>query len=122
LKRIILLILALSTITVSLNKVLLWSLLDANRDFITEKYCVNKSNPSMHCEGSCFIAKKMQETASTDNILGFFLQDFSEIVSVLPQLFSFNFILEPLKTNFYKGFSFNYSLLFSSSLFHPPLL
>lgn len=32
-----------------------------NQDIITEKYCVNKQNPMMHCDGKCYLAKQFRK-------------------------------------------------------------
>lgn len=38
-----------------------------NREKIAEKYCVNKSRPSLQCNGKCYLSKKMKEAAAEDN-------------------------------------------------------
>lgn len=38
-----------------------------NRGKIAEKYCVNKSRPSLKCNGKCYLSKKMKEAAAEDN-------------------------------------------------------
>lgn len=32
----------------------------ANRAAIANKYCENKARPQLHCDGKCFLAKKLQ--------------------------------------------------------------
>ena len=32
----------------------------ANRAVIASKYCENKARPMLHCDGQCFLAKKLQ--------------------------------------------------------------
>jgi hypothetical protein len=100
----------------------MWSLLETNRDYITANYCINKSSPEMHCEGSCFIAQKMQETSHSDNSFSFFLQDFSEIISILPFESRNNNIVFSLENNYHPWYVFNYQLLTTYSFFHPPLI
>lgn len=41
----------------------------ANRASIANKYCVNKKRPMLHCEGKCYLAKKIQsaETKRSGN-------------------------------------------------------
>lgn len=34
----------------------------ANRTYIAENLCVNRSKPAMHCEGKCQLDKKLKET------------------------------------------------------------
>jgi hypothetical protein len=43
----------------------------ANRAAIAAKYCENKQRPQLHCDGKCFLAKKLQaldaKQANTEN-------------------------------------------------------
>jgi hypothetical protein len=39
----------------------------ANRAAIAEKYCVNKSRPMLHCDGNCYLAKKIQAAEERQN-------------------------------------------------------
>jgi len=43
----------------------------ANRAAIAAKYCENKARPKLHCDGKCFLAKKLQaldaKQANTEN-------------------------------------------------------
>ena len=32
-----------------------------NKSVITEKLCVNKAKPKMHCNGKCYLAKQLKE-------------------------------------------------------------
>jgi hypothetical protein len=32
-----------------------------NQETITAKFCVNKNKPQLHCNGKCFLAKKIKE-------------------------------------------------------------
>lgn len=34
----------------------------ANVDYIKEYFCVNKDKPMLHCDGTCFLAKKIAES------------------------------------------------------------
>ena len=32
-----------------------------NQDFITEKYCVNKDQPMLNCNGKCYLSKQLEQ-------------------------------------------------------------
>ncbi len=32
-----------------------------NQELITQKYCVNKDKPMLHCDGKCYLMKKMNQ-------------------------------------------------------------
>lgn len=34
---------------------------ELNKGYITEMFCVNKSRPSLHCDGKCFLMKKLKQ-------------------------------------------------------------
>lgn len=37
-----------------------------NRDYITKNFCVNKNRPQLHCNGKCYLAKKLKATQERD--------------------------------------------------------
>lgn len=37
-----------------------------NQDVIIAKFCVNKSRPKLHCNGHCFLAKKIKEQEKSE--------------------------------------------------------
>ena len=39
-----------------------------NKKEITEKYCVNKSNPMLHCDGMCHMIIQLQKEEKQENI------------------------------------------------------
>ncbi len=60
-KQTLAIVLLLSFITVNFSKVFIWLNYELNKKEITEKYCVNKDKPCMHCCGKCHMQKKMAE-------------------------------------------------------------
>jgi len=38
-----------------------------NQAYIIEMFCVNKEKPEMHCDGQCFLAKKLQAAEDSDH-------------------------------------------------------
>ena len=38
-----------------------------NKEFIIKNYCVNKSRPQLHCDGKCYLAKKLKAAEERDN-------------------------------------------------------
>lgn len=39
----------------------------ANREAITQKYCVNKDKPKMHCNGKCHLMKQLSDKEKKEN-------------------------------------------------------
>ncbi|HEX2630073.1 MAG TPA: hypothetical protein VHM26_13700 [Chitinophagaceae bacterium] len=52
-------ILLLLMLTQSFSKWMVVLEYELNKKFISEKLCVNKSKPSMHCNGRCYLVKKL---------------------------------------------------------------
>lgn len=42
-----------------------------NRALLTELYCENKANISMHCDGKCYLAKRLAKVESDQILLDF---------------------------------------------------
>lgn len=38
-----------------------------NKARITERYCVNKARPALHCNGQCYLAKQLRRAAERDS-------------------------------------------------------
>ena len=35
-----------------------------NKEYITSVFCINKAHPELHCDGQCFLAKKLKDLDS----------------------------------------------------------
>jgi len=46
-------------LAVSSKDMVIWISFKLNQDFIARTLCVNRNNPEMHCNGKCFLAKKI---------------------------------------------------------------
>lgn len=61
LKRVTAIFLLFAFITVNFSKVIIWVHYELYKTEITQKYCVNKDKPQMHCCGKCLLKKKLAE-------------------------------------------------------------
>jgi hypothetical protein len=109
----------LAFITVNYSKVFIWVNYEINKAEITEKYCVNKDKPSMHCCGKCLLKKKLAEEdekqkspAMPDikNDIQLFSSSYSVTLNWNKNLFSV--IGSPYNNIYLSGVH--------SSVFHPP--
>src|SRR6185437_2100464 len=117
--RIISIILLFAFITVNFSKVFIWLIYELNKTEITEKYCVNKDKPQMHCCGKCLLKKKLAEDeekqkspAMPDIKNDIQLYNTSYFVTIDTKASTFSVINSP-----YSGAT---SLVAHSSVFHPP--
>jgi len=91
-----------------------------NKESITQKFCVNKNKPKMHCNGKCHMMMKMKEEDKKENTPTNNIKEKYEI-----QLFSYiNTSIELLNPftiikhhSFYSSSESTSHLL---SVFHPP--
>lgn len=65
-KVFLLIILVLGVLAQSLSKVIVVSSYLLNKQEITVRYCVNKSKPTLHCQGMCHLKKKLAEENNKD--------------------------------------------------------
>ncbi|WP_210488632.1 hypothetical protein [Rufibacter aurantiacus] len=40
---------------------------EANKDFISKVLCINREKPQMHCNGKCYLMKKLKKAEQTQN-------------------------------------------------------
>lgn len=44
----------------------LWAYYEVNKKMIADKLCVNKSNPSLHCNGKCYLSKQLKKAEENE--------------------------------------------------------
>jgi hypothetical protein len=66
LKRLISVILLVALIGSSFSRFFVYAGFELNRQYIASNLCVNKSRPWMHCNGRCFLMKKVKEAEDNE--------------------------------------------------------
>lgn len=97
-----------------------------NIDLIIERYCVNKDQPQLHCDGKCFLAQQLNEASDTneDNSSKFLNSIFE---SFIPVYISPNPDIKFNKLSSHKSYDNlfryynNYVFLFEFNNFKPPI-
>ena len=91
-----------------------------NQGYIAEFLCINKNKPEMACNGKCYLMQMLEEENKEKNkhLPSIDIREypigFIEFVTFYPKK-----IIQPKKTvSFF--YSFNYSYLYSTIVFHPP--
>jgi hypothetical protein len=90
-----------------------------NRTFISNTLCVNKEKPEMHCEGKCYLNKKLKQDKQDQQAPVSKNEQLTIQPFFVPELFSLPgtvFLTNP--TFFIKDEGLAYSS--SNSIFHPP--
>ncbi|MBB6502374.1 hypothetical protein [Pedobacter cryoconitis] len=62
LNRLIAVILLVTLVGANLSRFIIFAGFEANQKFIAANLCENKSRPWMHCNGHCYLMKKLKQT------------------------------------------------------------
>lgn len=94
-----------------------------NREYIAKVLCENRKRPDLHCDGKCYLAKKLkQQQEKQDKETSQKVQNTPVIQLFTPQPYSYNFEREA--TEFREPIRFFHQLLFYSApvaqLLRPP--
>lgn len=95
-----------------------------NKEYIIDNYCVNKNKPALHCDGKCYLAKKIktaeqnEEQQAKANIFKLLVEVFHSHTPTYEILHGFCWI-KPLTHPAYKD-TYHYLILFS--ILKPPQL
>ncbi len=65
-KRLFAFILLIALIGSSFSRLLVYAGFEANQDYIAKTLCVNKNKPWMHCNGKCYLMKKVQQAEENE--------------------------------------------------------
>lgn len=91
----------------------------ANKDYIAKVLCINRENTSMHCDGKCYLKKKMQDAGEETPQAALRIKyEPVEFLTASP-----SFVTAPLtgETNLEWSCAADlYTLIFSGSVFRPP--
>lgn len=92
---------------------------EINKDYIAKVLCINKNKPELHCNGKCFLSKKIEEVEKKQQSAERKTQkDITQQIMLIPS-FSIKFYIAEAST-LQKEYLNNYSLLSSNSFFQPP--
>ncbi|MFD2520619.1 hypothetical protein [Emticicia soli] len=88
---------------------------EINKDYIIKNYCVNKNRPQLHCDGKCYLAKKLKAAEERDthqskvsafkqllelyhSFQNFYISQIATVISTLTFNFAYlsNYFLSPI--------------------------
>src|SRR5690242_12347933 len=72
-------ILLICLISATFSQWLLIACFDLNKNYIAKELCVNKNNPSAHCNGHCYLNKELNNEEKSSNPLNNSLKEKFEI-------------------------------------------
>lgn len=89
-----------------------------NQDYIAKNLCVNRDKPMMHCNGKCFLAKKLKEDGKSQSPAS--KSEKSDVMPFfVPAPYSFNDFSQVDKLAYFIKDD-NTISSFSRFIFHPP--
>ncbi|RQP18770.1 hypothetical protein [Parapedobacter defluvii] len=59
--RLLVLLLICSLFAENVSRMLITAAFELNRPYIAEYLCINKDKPMLHCDGKCYLARKLKE-------------------------------------------------------------
>ncbi len=94
----------------------------SNKEFISAKFCVNKTKPKINCNGKCHLQKKLKElTASSEDNNSKPTIEFSQYLISEPYTTIVTSFIE-IKKSYPDSNAKNETLGHILSIFHPPLI
>jgi hypothetical protein len=123
LQRLIAMLLLVALIGSNFSRVFVYAGFQANQSYIAKELCENKSRPWMHCNGRCYLMKKLKEATEKEKrqqekenlnrvVTSFFEEPFQMV-------FSAPLILPVHKPNF-SNYRYRHTSSYIETIFRPP--
>ncbi|RVU02862.1 hypothetical protein EOD41_02690 [Mucilaginibacter limnophilus] len=61
LNRLLSIFLLVALISSNFSRLFIYAGFEANRSYIAKELCVNKARPTLHCNGRCYLMKKLKQ-------------------------------------------------------------
>jgi hypothetical protein len=82
LKKALAILLTVSIIAQGMINLALCAYYQINKKEITEKLCINKNKPLMHCNGQCYLGKQLKKAEENEKHQNQSLREKDEVVSL----------------------------------------
>ena len=122
-KRLLAFLLLIALICSSFSRFIVYAGFEANKEYIAKVLCVNRDKPWMHCNGKCYLVKKVQQAeqnekkeAAKESLNNLGLSFFQKNISI-----SFRApVTEIVPGILVPYYNCTYDSIFVGSVFHPP--
>ncbi|SER77772.1 hypothetical protein [Pedobacter rhizosphaerae] len=118
-KRILIYFLIMATVSNGAMQLVIYSGYQMNKEYITSVFCINKEHPELHCDGQCFLARKLKDLDSKNKQV----QDqLKRVIEAEPQFqqIAINHQIPSFIINMPNGYLEKPVKDLSISIFHPP--
>jgi len=90
-KRFVALLLICLVITANFSKLFIYAGFEANQKYIAQKLCENRDKPWLHCDGRCYLAKKIKQAEEKERSAERHLQKSLIQDACIAEIFVFKF-------------------------------
>lgn len=89
LTRAIAILLLLCSVSVSLSGFFVFAGFEMNKSYIAKELCINRDNPQLHCNGKCYLMRKLKQAQDKEQKQEQSFQkiQLQEAITVLPFIF-----------------------------------
>ena len=119
-KKSIILLLAFIVISQTLVNVGIGIYYQLNKTYIIKKYCVNKNNPKLHCNGHCYLSKQLKKAEDKENKSAQLIKEQTEMISNENPIISLMYFPDFNITKLYPSDSYLYLSDYNPSVIKPP--
>jgi GMP synthase PP-ATPase subunit len=123
LNRWLAILLLAALISSNFSRVFVYAGFEANQNYIAKVLCVNKERPLMHCNGHCYLMKKLKEITEKEKkqeekenlnrVFTSFFQEPFQMIFTEPRIFQLQQLTFP-------AYKYRYSSNFTDTIFRPP--
>ena len=119
-KKSIILLLAFIVISQTLVNVGIGIYYQLSKTYIIKKYCVNKNNPKLHCNGHCYLSKQLKKAEDKENKSVQLIKEQTEMISNENPIISLMYFPDFNITKLYPFDSYLYLSDYNPSVIKPP--
>jgi hypothetical protein len=103
------------------SKVIIYVNYEINLDYIVQTFCVNKNDPSKHCDGKCHLIKQLQEEEKQESLPGNSRDERPELPLFSESCNSFLFNSYASKEYIFTEYQLSKTISPVFPFFHPPM-
>jgi hypothetical protein len=118
-RQLVAIVLLVCSVSVSLSNFVMLTIFSYNQNTLAKEFCVNKNKPQLHCNGKCYLLKKLKQAQEKEQQQDQKLQKIllQEAVIMLPFKFNPYRVEEGIQLVLHSA---GKPVTYAYSVFHPP--
>jgi hypothetical protein len=102
-------------------KLLIYACFEVNRDYIVKTQCENRDKPKMHCDGKCYLSKKIKKQNEQENKIPAALKGIEKsMISYCEDLYVPDFVVFSSDKQSFPCHVTSFATAYLKSIFKPP--